>query len=287
MVSAEPGAAREVPEQEATGKIKSIYDDLKSSMRVPIVDSSFRLLAGYPYFFETAWQQLKPNVLTVYFEERADDLRSRAVEGTARLGAPPRPGADASDVLKVFHYLDSKLLLAMLSMRGAVGGQYPLLQTLSSAQKRQIPPGIPANAPEIQEVDSDGADDHIRAIFDDVRRVDLGLVKSDYRALAKWPDYLGWAWQSLKPVMGSGEYASLRRALRRTAEAALVALPFRLELSPHTLRSCGLAEADIDAVRSTLDRLCAVLSGTVANVAYLSIGADGDYGASRSPFPLA
>jgi hypothetical protein len=277
----------EIRETEATGKIKSVYDDIMASLRVPFVDLAFRVLAQQPDFLEIAWQQLKPNVTTVYFEEQADEIRSRAVDATAGLGAPPRPEPAAADALKVFHYADAKLLLAICGLRAAVSGQYPALQTLLAAQKRQIPPGIPVSAGAIDEIEPGGADERVALIFDDIKAtLNVDIVDSDYRALALWPDYLAWAWQTLKPLMASAEYGSLQLGLRRTAESAITAFPFRLELSPQTLRLCGMADRDVDDVRSTLDNFCERLSGRVANAAFLSVGVNGQYGARRSPFPV-
>jgi hypothetical protein len=277
-----------VPEAEATGKVKATYDDIRDSLRTPNVSLLFRVLAGYPDFLEVAWQQLKPNVITVYFETRADEIRSRAVEGTARLGAPPRPDPPAAAVLRVYHYVYPKLLLAACAMRCSLTGQYPLLLCLPSSQKRQIRTGVPADSPQIEEVEPAAAGERVAGVFSDIQAtLSSEFVGGGFSALAQWPDYLGWAWQSLKPVIASPEYESLRSELRRTAEAALAALPFRIDLSPHVLRLAGLNDSDLDGVRRVLDRFYAYSPGQVANVAFLSIGADGQYGASRSPFPPA
>jgi hypothetical protein len=179
------------------------------------------------------------------------------------------------------------LLIVLAALRSAFTGCQPVLQSLPADQRRRIDADLPTLATPITEVSEDVADPQVAEIFDDIL-ITLGVtvVSSDFRVLAKWPDYLAWAWQSLKPVMASSEYRALKTELRRMAEETLAALPFGMVLSPHTLRLAGLSESDIDSVWSMLDRFYGLMPGRVANIAFLSIGPQGQYGASKSPFPV-
>src|SRR5689334_18481013 len=99
-------ATSEVPEAEAEGKIKAIYDDIKDTLRVPTVSPVFRVLATEPDYLQLAWSALKPNVQTAFFEARADDLRRMAVDAASAWGGPPAAGdaPGAADAIRVFHY---------------------------------------------------------------------------------------------------------------------------------------------------------------------------------------
>jgi hypothetical protein len=68
MTEVETPVPTELSEQDATGKLKTMYDEMKMSLRVPSVPRIFRLLAAeYPDYLQVAWVSLKPNVRTVFF----------------------------------------------------------------------------------------------------------------------------------------------------------------------------------------------------------------------------
>jgi len=281
-------ALAEVSEASAEGTIKTIYGDIKDTFRVPIVNLVFRVLATHPDYLQVAWRNLKPNAQTVFFERCADALRAAAVEGVSGLGQPPRPpdSGEAASVLRVFHYVNPKLLLAVGALRSATYGLQPMLAELPRDAKRQIARGVPEGMPPIEMIEPDEAEERVRSVFDDIKAtLGLSVVNSDYRALARWPDYLVSAWGALKPVATGAEYRRIQRDLRRRTEEAITTLPFRMDLYPHALRHCGLSERDIESVQATLDSFYSLLPGLIANTAFLSVGSEGKEGAVRSPFP--
>lgn len=288
MASTDAHGGAEVLEDAAEGKIKTVYDDIKATFRVPLVNLVFRRLAAHPEYLQLAWQQLQPNVQTLYFERQADLIRAQAVERVANLGQAPAATNDAlRDTVAVFHYVNPKLLIAVAALRAATNGQCPKLGDLSTDDKRRVPVGIPDNMPPIALVDAESASGDVARVFDEIQSaVGLGILSSDYRALAQWPDYLSSAWQALQPVMASTDYRRAERELRLMAERAIVLLPFRLELSPHTLRLCGMGEAEIDSIRSLLALFYRVLPGLITNIAFLATGVLGGASARNSPYPL-
>lgn len=277
----------EVAEADAQGAIKIVYDDIKSTLRVPMVNLVFRVLATYPDYLQLAWRQLKPNLGTVYFETQADSLRSQAVQHVTALGTGPAVDtADIADVVRVFHYVNPKLLLVVAALRAASNGQYPRLEELPASEKRQIPNGIPAGAPTITLIEAEDADEATHATLEDIKAtLQLDRLNSDYRALAAWPDYLTSAWQGLKPLVSRPEYLAIQRELRRSADRAAMILPYRVEINPHIMRLCGLSEEDIDGIRATLDVFYGLLPGLIANLAFMATGALGTR-AGDSPFPV-
>jgi hypothetical protein len=281
-------AGREVLEDDADPRVKKIYDEIKATLRFPLVNVFFRTLAAQPDYLELAWRQLQPSLLTVFFEEQANTIRARAVHLTASMGAPPKPPSEAAEVLRAFHYLNPKLLLVATILRGATGGQRPVMRILPAGERRPIAQGVPQAMPQVDLIDPDNAGELAGRVFADIARtLNTNRFPMEYRALARWPEYFGWAWQTLKPNMGHPEYKIVQRELRLMAEEAVLSLPFRVDLGPHTLRLCGLSESDIDWVRATLEEFYAGLPGLVANIAFLAIGADGEIGAAKSPFPVS
>ena len=287
MVRTDAHPAAAVLEDNSSPLVKRVFDDIKSALRVPLVHLVFHDLARYPDFLELAWRQLHPNVQTVYFEQQADFVRARAVEGAAGLGSPlPLDDDGARSTLKVFHYVNPKLLLAVAALRAAAGGQYPKLEELPRDAKAQIPTGVPADAATITLVNPD-AEGPAQPILQEIRAVTgIPSVNSDYRALAQWPEYLVRAWTSLQAARAQDAHRSLEREIRLMAEQAVLVLPFRIEINPHVMRLCGLDEEEIDDVRATIERYYRALPGLVVNMAFLSVGAFGRADAARSPFPI-
>lgn len=282
-------AVTEVPEGEAEGKIKSVYDDIKATLRTPIVGLAFRALAVQPDYLEVAWIALKPNVQTVFFEARADELRAFAVrtltaEGAASAPAIPEPARAALDV---FHYVNPKLLLAIAALRSAASGQQPRLAELTRDEKRQVAPGVPEGAHAPNLVDPATASEPVSGFF---RQIETALsapaVPCEYRALAAWPDYLRSGWDAIRGLMATPTYRQVVRELRSMAEETVVALPYRMDINPHVLRQSGLSERDLDDVHHTLRTFYRLLPEQVAGTALLAHGTGEAQTASRSPFPL-
>jgi hypothetical protein len=278
----------EVLEDEATGAIKGIFDDIKNVFRVPFVDPVFRTLATCPDYLGIAWRQLHTNAQTAYFERSADSLRQLAVERISTVGKPAAaPSNEVKAALELFHYFNPKLLLAVTALRSASTGQRPQLMAISAASKQQIKTGIPEGAARLTWVDEADAGEELSTVFENIRATFRGSgVPSDFRALAVWPEYLQQAWTSVQPLLSSDEFRRLGRDIRAAAEQVVGELPFRMDLGPHMLRRAGLDEGDIDFVRATLNRFHASLPELVIVGAYLSIGAFGHDQAMRSPFPV-
>jgi hypothetical protein len=287
MAPSDAHPAAEVLEENAAPSVKRVYDDIKAAFRVPLVNLVFRDLARHPDFLQLAWRQLHPNVQTVYFERQADLLRARAVEVASGLGtAPPLEDEEASTTLQVFHYVNPKILLAVAALRSAVGGQYPKLEELPAAEKRKVPGGVPTGAPEIMMVDA-SVEGPSSALLSEIRAATgVPLVNSDYRALARWPDYLTEAWRCLRAARAEESFVRREREIRLMAERAILILPFRMDVSAHTMRLCGLDEQSIDEVRSILNLYYRALPGLIVSIAFLSIGALGAERARQSPFPV-
>lgn len=277
----------EIPESDAPPPIKAIYDDIKATLRVPLVNLVFRVLAANPDFLEIAWQQLRPNARTVFFERRADDIRLAAVTGMLAMGRPPAcEDPEIRDVLKVFHYVNPKLLLAVAALRSATVGQLPRLEQLSRDEKRQIVPGIPSGVPEIDLSPGQSEPEAVETIFSEIKSTyRIPVVNSDYRALARWPEYFGEGWSALRAAAQDGAYRRLERSLRGMAAEAVLVMPFRVEINPHVMRLVGLTEGDIDRTQSTLELFYRLLAPLVMNIAYLAAGALGAEEAARSPYP--
>jgi alkylhydroperoxidase/carboxymuconolactone decarboxylase family protein YurZ len=50
---------RMIPEEEATGKVKDVYDDLKSRLGIDFVPNLYKVMAPKPDYLEANWNKVK------------------------------------------------------------------------------------------------------------------------------------------------------------------------------------------------------------------------------------
>ncbi len=48
-----------IPEEEATGRVKEIYDDIKSRMGIDFVPNLYKVMASKPGYLEANWNKVK------------------------------------------------------------------------------------------------------------------------------------------------------------------------------------------------------------------------------------
>lgn len=256
--------APEIPEAEAEGKTKAIYDDIKHTLRVPYVGATFRALAVYPDFLTAAWTALKPNAQTVYFERQADTIRRLAVSSIPQRTQTPAISEGAALSVRVLHYARPKFLLATAVIRSATNGEQPRMRLLSLEETRQVAPGVP------REAQSTGS---LSVPSEDAGHADGGPELSPGGTL-------------LQELRAQPEYRDAQRSIQLAVERTLTALPYRMDINPHVLRLSGLSESDIDAVREILRQSYAAGPDRIMESAFLAIGTHGRDAAVESPFPI-
>ena len=50
---------RMIPEEEATGKIKDIYEDIKTELGIDFVPNLYKVMASKPWVLEANWNRVK------------------------------------------------------------------------------------------------------------------------------------------------------------------------------------------------------------------------------------
>ena len=50
---------RMIPEEEAMGKVKAVYDDLKSRLGIDFVPNLYKVMASKPDYLEANWNKVK------------------------------------------------------------------------------------------------------------------------------------------------------------------------------------------------------------------------------------
>lgn len=69
-----------IQENETTGLVKELYSDIRSTLKLPFVNSDYKALANWPTFLNLAWKSLKPNIGSAVYSKYAHVLQDFANE---------------------------------------------------------------------------------------------------------------------------------------------------------------------------------------------------------------
>ncbi len=76
---------------------RALYEDLKTSLGLPFVDTDYRALARWPSYFALAWMDLKPRLGAPAYDELVGEVHRRAAASAAGL---PNPGRLSGEALR-------------------------------------------------------------------------------------------------------------------------------------------------------------------------------------------
>jgi len=115
----------------AERQLQALYDDLKSTIGLPFLNTDYRALARWPSYFDVAWRSLKPLIGTPAYDEAVERVHKKAV---ALVLALPNPGEltrarlvaaanedtgaeSVLDVVRLFQWLLPSLVVNVACMR--------------------------------------------------------------------------------------------------------------------------------------------------------------------------
>lgn len=238
MAEPAPRGLPEIPEADATGDIAALYADMRTTLRIPVVNLIWRHLATLPGALAWGWAVLRP----AYASGAVDAAAQRLVSGlrlppavplspTALSAAevPPEDVPVIRRILDTYHRANPlnlvalSALLAHLEGRSARGGALPVA----------APPPPAADAPALPPLPPIVAEAALPAPTAALvwRLAELGVdgpvgeLPSVWRHLAHWPGYLGLAWARLAPLAEEGWLAREMDGLREQRNAVAAGLP--------------------------------------------------------------
>lgn len=274
---------RLIREQEAPPETQAIYQEIKEALGLRYVSVIFQAYAGFPQFLRLHWERLKPAVTTRRFFALADRLRADAYTRAhnyfdipdlcARIQALSfSSGAkdELTDTIEQFYYANPLYLMIVVAQQQAFEGQVGA----------PLPPTPDSLHPEFERkpvlVEDESASPEIIKIFEEMKR-DFGvpMVISDFRAIARWPDFLRAYWDMLHPLLASPLYQECQYGIRETAWSLARELPGPFELSVGQMTEAGMTEDDIASVVRLTQAFTRGLSGSVLNISVAKIGLEG------------
>src|SRR5258708_9496107 len=188
-------------------------------------------MSQFPAFVPAAWQVLKPQISTLYAEKGGDLVREASIipgppppDPRPKLRAAGRPDEEISKIREAIdslNYGNPKGLILITAWNEAWNERAAgsPANSLSAAEARQLPYGLPDGVEKLNLIDPDRAPLDVQELLRQAKDLFLHHAPmSDYRVLAAWPDFLRIAVEDiLTPVALTAEYEETARRIRAIA----------------------------------------------------------------------
>jgi hypothetical protein len=233
-----PALLPELAETQATGRIATIYDEIRRFSGVPYVSSLQRYLATLPGVLEWAWGTLRPAMVSGVIPETgwglAADLRLPPASPVSvqrlRDWAIDAAGlASIRNIAANFVRVSPVNLVTGACIRLLVTGTAPSGPGLSAAwtPPAMLPP-MPGN------VDPNALPPGQRAVLMRFATEVAGtpFIPALYRQVAHWPQVLAWLAAELGPRLAAPETAAARTAFQAAARDAAPGIVATLRAPP-------------------------------------------------------
>ncbi|WP_222917489.1 halocarboxylic acid dehydrogenase DehI family protein [Natrinema sp. SYSU A 869] len=252
-------------EQDATGWQRGMYEDVKTTLRAPIVNWFFRTLtANEPVFARYMWGQLKPLFQTRAFGDYTVSYRDTVLSALED-GSPdlPRYRRDDLDVrpaewrelrgqLATFDIVAPRLALTFAVCDRAMNDGPLESDPDDAASMAPLPPWLDRDrGRSVTMIDDDGVPNDLSDAIDGIREFHglEGGLPSIYRCLAQWPGYLDLAWTDLEPILESAAFERGCDDADAVVDAHLEKLPYVPRLSPTALADQGFDKSTVEELQ--------------------------------------
>jgi hypothetical protein len=278
------GKLKLVREREADGRTREIFAELKQLLGIPFTPVVYQALAAYPKFLELHWRAFAPLLATEQFFQLGARLRGEAytrMHNYFQIGDLCEPLTEMSfsegakhqlgDVIELFNYANPLLLVIVSAQLFAL--EQPFGQSKEGQVGRAEHPHF-LDRPVL--IEEESAPVPVKRIYQEMKRaLNLPVVNTDYRAFARWPDFLREYWDALRPIVQAPSYREQQRALCESSESMAKELEVPMDLSLEKIQQTGMADKEIESVLRTTQTFQNILSGLVLNVAAAKIGFEG------------
>ncbi|HYH01234.1 MAG TPA: halocarboxylic acid dehydrogenase DehI family protein [Terriglobales bacterium] len=280
-----------VPENQAQGRVREIFEEVKRTLGIPYLDDFYQALGAYPAFLEMHWKAVRPIAQSQQFFALAARLRADAYTRMHSYFEIPdlcaritdmqfSPGAreELTGVVELSHYSDPLMLLL-------VAAQF---QAFESPFGQDELPRVPASHPVFSErpclIEEDTATPRVKKIYDEVKRaMDLPFTPLVFRATGRWPDFLTVYWETLRTILRSPVYEGCHYGVRESAFALTREFPSVIDLTLPQLTDAGIDDEQLASVVRICDLFVDALGSTVLNVSLAKIALEGGTRAGAEP----
>ena len=259
-----------ITEDEASGEIAQLYEEIRRSLGVPVVNLIWRHLATIPGALPWAWNSLKPLYASGAITNAAISLRS-SLRPESNLGISSstlKSVSLSSDdlrsitvVLNSYERSNSLNLIALNALLIKIDGVEDHTQD-GLTQVTADDGLVHGEMPELLVLSNMEAS--VRELVEDLNRIGgrSDILPSMYRHLAHWPQYLGLLHVLLKTIeTESGLESQIVNTIEKTRAAAVQLLPQLANdvepLSPET--ELQVREALSRFIEGTLGKMTTII----------------------------
>jgi hypothetical protein len=290
----------QVERADASSELARTYDDIEFALRIPWVPFAIRVMSLFPVFVPAAWQAVKPQISTAYAEKGADLVREASII-PGPVPADPRPrlraaGLSDEEISKIGQALDClnygnpKGLIMVTAWNEAWNERAAgsPANTLSTAEARQLPYGLPDGVAKLRLIEPDRAPPDVQELLRQAK--DLFLYHapaSDYRVLAAWPDALRIAVEDiLAPVALTSGYEETARRIRAIARKHVAGFSRVAGVSRQQM-SNSLSGPEIAGLTGLLFMYSRFMADVTIAMIRVKQAFDGAASATANKFPVA
>ena len=187
-----------IREADATGEIAVLYDDIRSTLGVPVVNLIWLHLAMFPGGLDWAWLALKPLYASGAINSEAAALRDSlevptlpGITGPAlsAVGLTPDDIKQIDMILASYEQSNAMNIIALGALEAYLNGTGAPQASVSDVSSSA--PTVEGTMPPLLTLDEMPPD--VRALVEALNMVGgrAEILASMYRHLANWPPYLG------------------------------------------------------------------------------------------------
>ena len=213
----------EIPETEATGKIAEIYDDIRQTLDMSMVNTIWRNLALQEEVLEWVWYSLKPIYQNGSVRHYASKLRSQInlddvcpipLSAFRILGISDRDRDTLSNLLEDLAYSNAQNIIAFKSLLNEPSDVHEIEEFASKCDHRRkydLP----------QPINFEDLSPDERELFREIQSiggsVSVGFPPMWLRGLARYPSTLPLAWAILTQIEANGQLAIMKKDTREAS----------------------------------------------------------------------
>ncbi|MBI2819567.1 MAG: hypothetical protein HYX73_06275 [Acidobacteria bacterium] len=246
-------AGSNAAEQQTSGRVREIYEEIQNSLNTEVVPSIFQELAVYPGLLESSWEELKPVIGAEVFKRTVEKAKEHAREIVRREmpfpDARTRAVADApvevSDVLELSWLPPLQGVVAVALLLGTPGtGPASPAATLPQVG-RTVGEGVSEEkaSPELLAV--------YQLVKRDLRRSD---VPPEIESVGRFPTFLKIVWEGLSPALLDNAFPGLYRQVTGSVRVEVQKWPVKIRSLSERLRQTPLTRDQKEIVSDMLRR---------------------------------
>lgn len=227
----------EIKEDDATGEIAALYDDIRAVVNVPMVNLIFRHMATVPGCLMWAWGTIRPLYVGGEILNAAAALTANVLPGhAADLNTPiANTNLSSADVVAIDRVLDAYGRANPMNLIGlkiidlALDGtsQSPGTSKGPALNKSDLikPKGLIELLPMVDPATSPFRTHYaLHNLAHQIHGGDTGVIPSLYRHFGQWPGFLENLEGALTPLFADDTFERAAQTMQRTGEANALTL---------------------------------------------------------------